>query len=298
MLAAGTLVLPDPRQGGLARVIDDRRPTILVAPIDAVRKVLAPASKRRDLSSVRVTLAGGLDTDPAVRTAMEQRTGGRLRMSVGGRSVAGMALAQAIYADPRHGCAGLPVTDTDIRVYDPDAAGAGLLQVDGPQVAGSGWTSLDLVGSLDDKGQVTVVGPAGRVVRHSRGSSDPEVIGAVLRRSETVADALVRTEFTDGELRMVVQVVVTDPQVTDVQLADILRKGAPTQAPPHHWQLSLAVAEEPQPPAEPAAEESDPGISDAAAGPDLPTGDAVGADATLELPPQPGPTDPSGVQEG
>ncbi|HUG86362.1 MAG TPA: AMP-binding protein, partial [Euzebya sp.] len=243
MLAAGTLVLPEPRPGGVARAIDDARPTVFIAPIEQVRRVLAPASKRRDLSSIRVTVASGVAPDATVRRAMEQRTGGRLRVALSAPDVAGMAVAQPVYADAKDGSAGLPVSDCDIRVRDQDWVGVGELEVRGPQVAGEDWVGLGLVGGVDDLGDVTVVGPLGRVVRHAGGATDPDVLVAALRRHDGVADATVHTEPSGTGLRLVVQVTVTDASLTEAQLVTALTQAAPSQALPERWLLTA-----PQPP--------------------------------------------------
>ncbi|WP_370325907.1 AMP-binding protein [Euzebya sp.] len=263
VLSAGTVLLPEPRPGGLARTIDAGRPTILVTGVEEVRKVLAPSSRKQDLTSLRVSLVAGAPADPAVRATMEQRTGGRLRTAVTTPRIAGIAVAEPVYADPRGTGAGLALPDTDLRVVPGDGPAAGLavgpVEVSGPQVPG-GWQPLGLVGWLDDTGFLTVVGDAASTVVHADGVSDPAVIAAAVRRSPGVVDASVRTEFTDGALRLVVDATVADDGVTPAHLLAGLAERAPAQAPPSRWDITVAaptpaaVASEPAQPETPQPE--------------------------------------------
>ena len=256
LLSAATLHLPQPGSEGVARTIDDMRPSLLVGTDDALAVVLSPASRRRDLSSVRVTLSDRPASEPAMGPAMQSRTAGRFRTAITAQALGGMVAAQPVYGDARAEIQGLPVTDTEMAVVEADAHGVGLLVARGPQVPGpeGRWVPTGLRGSLDERGQVRVVGPADRVVAHSNGTSDPAVIAAALRRMPTVVDALTRTEYLDDEVILVAEVTVTDDSVSLEWLQESLRKELPNQALPGTWQRTVRPAPEPEPSPEPAPE--------------------------------------------
>lgn len=260
MLSASTVILPEPRPGGTARTIDDMRPTLLVGTDTGLAEVLAPESKRRDLTSIRVTLSSAPAVEPAMADAMESRTRGRFRTTISADQVGGMVAAQPVYGQARPEIQGLPVTDTDMVAAAPDADGNGTLMARGPQVPGppGEWVSTGLLGSVDERGQVRVVGPADRVVAHSRGSSDPALVATALRRMDGVTDVSVRTELVrkgsdepaagadDGETVLVVNATVTDDTMTAESLEHALTAALPNQAPPGLWNLTLAPQPEPE----------------------------------------------------
>ncbi len=136
ILSASTVHLPPPGADGAARAVDDMRPTLLVGTDAALAAVLAPASRRRDLSSVRVTLSDRPASEPAMGPAMQSRTAGRFRTAISGQALGGMVAAQPVYGDARAEIQGLPVTDTEMAVADPGAGGVGRLLACGPQVPG------------------------------------------------------------------------------------------------------------------------------------------------------------------
>lgn len=246
MLSAATLVLPEPRPGAAARVVDDMRPSLLVGTDAGLTDLLAPDSKRRDLTSIRVTLSAAPPSEPAMGAAMRNRTGGRFRTSVSGQSVGGMVAAQPVYGESRTGIQGLPITDTEVAVAGAGPDGVGTLVARGPQVPGDDdtWVSTGYLGHIDERGQVKVVGPADRVVTHSGGTSDPTVLATALRRTDGVLDAMVRTEVEDGELIMTASVMVSDDTLGEEQLTARLSEVVPNQAPPGRWTITVVTPPE------------------------------------------------------
>ncbi|WP_341250878.1 AMP-binding protein [Euzebya pacifica] len=310
MLSASTLVLPEPRPGAAARVVDDMRPSLLVGTDAGLTDLLAPESKRRDLTSIRVTLSAAPPSEPAMGAAMRNRTGGRFRTAVSGQAVGGMVAAQPVYGESRTGIQGLPITDTEVAVAAVGADGVGTLVARGPQVPGNDetWVSTGYLGHIDDRGQVKVVGPADRVVSHTGGTSDPTVLATALRRTEGVIDAMVRTEVENGDLLLTASVMVSDEALTEERLTARLGEVVPNQAPPGRWNISVVTP--PEAPVEgveaPAAGDvvDGPSADDAGAAPAVdastdagaaddssgPTGSATAADdgvvGPLPLPPR------------
>ncbi|WP_108667530.1 AMP-binding protein [Euzebya rosea] len=246
MLSAATLVLPEPRPGAAARVVDDMRPSLLVGTDAGLTDLLAPDSKRRDLTSIRVTLSAAPPSEPAMGAAMRNRTGGRFRTSVSGQSVGGMVAAQPVYGESRTGIQGLPITDTEVAVAGAGPDGVGTLVARGPQVPGDDdtWVSTGYLGHIDERGQVKVVGPADRVVTHSGGTSDPTVLATALRRTDGVLDAMVRTEVEDGDLIMTASVMVSDDTLDEGRLTARLSEVVPNQAPPGRWTITVVTPPE------------------------------------------------------
>ena len=274
LLSAATLVLPEPRPGAAARVVDDMRPSLLVGTDAGLTDLLAPESKRRDLTSIRVTLSAAPPSEPAMAAAMRNRTGGRFRTSVSGQAVGGMVAAQPVYGESRTGIQGLPITDTEVAVAAVGSDGVGTLVARGPQVPGDDdtWVSTGYLGHIDDRGQVKVVGPADRVVSHTGGTSDPTVLATALRRTDGVLDAMVRTEVEDGDLLMTAAVMVSDDTVTEERLIARLGEVVPNQAPPGRWTITVVT------PPEPAVEGADaPAVGDVADGPSADDVDAAPA---------------------
>ncbi|MEE8600121.1 AMP-binding protein [Euzebya tangerina] len=246
LLSAATLVLPDPRPGGVAKSIDAERPTILVTSMDQVRTMLAPASKRRDLSSVRVTIARGVHFDPVVKRAAESRTAGRFRMAYSGAAVSGIAHAESVYADGASNGAGLPVTDTVVECLDdagtptePDTVGA--LVASGPQVAGE-QVPLGLIGSISAAGYVSVIGAGESVVRLSDGAADVGVVRTALRRSPDVVEVEVQAVPDGRGVGLAARVSVTREGITQDTLRKVLTENAPAQSHPTEWHIEVVSA--------------------------------------------------------
>lgn len=284
ILAAGTVLIAEPEPGSPARTLDDGRPTLLVINLTHVPALLAPTHRRRDLSSVRVTLCDGHPSDPAVAAAMEQRTAGRFRTSIGSPATGGMVLAQPVYADARPGFGGVPITDSAVGVHEPDGDGNGLLLGSGPQVPGPAGArvSLGVIGAVDEQGRVRLVGPADRVVAHAAGATDPKAVIDVLRRVDGVVDASARAE--EGDL--VVSVTCRDQQLTAERLEAMLRARLPGQAMPGRWEVVVAAPSASAAPdaaveAETESEQADAGSETSAAAPEEADGEVQPGDADV-----------------
>jgi long-chain acyl-CoA synthetase len=149
VLSAATLILlDDPDPTTLARTIERERPTLLpILPPRLAALVAHGEVGKRDLSSVRVCLAGGAPLDPQLAAEVEACTGGARVREVYGLAEAGaLTHAQPVYGRSIPTSMGLPVTGTVAAVVDPDDLSSirapdepGMLLVTGPQMAAGYW---------------------------------------------------------------------------------------------------------------------------------------------------------------
>jgi long-chain acyl-CoA synthetase len=115
----------------------------------ARRRNAADASKR-DLSSIRVCVAGAAPLPAQVAKRFEELTGGKLRESYGLTEASPMTHANPIYGKGKRGAVGLPITDTACILLDLDdpakvapPGAPGELAVAGPQVMPGYWRQPD-----------------------------------------------------------------------------------------------------------------------------------------------------------
>jgi long-chain acyl-CoA synthetase len=212
VLAAATIcLLDDPDAQELASAIDRERPTLLFTRPHRLAALVADASARRDLSSLRVCVTGGAPLDPDVAAKLEERTAGaRVREGYGLREASPLTHAQPVYGRAASQTMGLPVTDTVAVVVDPDdletilAPGeAGMLLVAGPQVAAGYWrrpeetaetfrgpwlVTGDIV-SVTEEGVFHHVGRADELLERDGTTVAPRRVEEVLERHADVVHA-------------------------------------------------------------------------------------------------------------
>lgn len=147
VLGAVMILHPDPREiDKILALADATRPTIFPGvPAMFAAIVNNPATKKRDLTSIRICISGSAPLPSTVRNKFEDITGSRL--------VEGYGLSEAspvTHCNPFFGlvkdCIGIPFPDTDAKIVDPAtgltdmAVGeAGELAVSGPQVMRGYW---------------------------------------------------------------------------------------------------------------------------------------------------------------
>jgi len=221
LLSAATLILLDrPEPGDLARAIERDRPTLFPTVPARLAGLLADRdSARRDLTSLRVCVAGGAPLDRRLAAEVERRTGGaRVREGYGLAEAAPLTHAQPVYGRATFGTIGLPVTDTVAVVVDPDDLGRilppdtpGMLLVHGPQVAQGyldrpeltrttfvdGWLVTGDLATVDEDGVFTHVGRIDEVVKREGRFVSPRHVEAALARHPAVLRAGV---VASGEL--------------------------------------------------------------------------------------------------
>ncbi|MFA9431633.1 AMP-binding protein [Egicoccus sp. AB-alg2] len=213
VLSAATIVLLDrPEPAALARAIEREKPTLFPTVPARLGALLADRDgARRDLTSLRVCVAGGAPLDPRLAAEVERRTGGaRVREGYGLAEAAPLTHAQPVYGRATFGTMGLPVTDTVAIVVDPDDFGRvlppdtpGMLLVHGPQVAPGyrdrpeltartfvdGWLVTGDLATVDADGVFTHVGRIDEVVKREGRFVSPRHVEAALLHHPAVARA-------------------------------------------------------------------------------------------------------------
>lgn len=175
VLSAATVVVARPEPEALLRTVEERGVSLLVARTAEAAAVLDhPRLGEHDLTALRVGLVIGGELDERTATAVEERTGVRLR-EVHGSAEAPITHANPIYGRSYRGHLGLPVTDTVAVVVDPrrpevplPPGESGMLAVSGPQVAGrviGGRDGSALVGRWLLTGDRVVMHPSGSFER-------------------------------------------------------------------------------------------------------------------------------------
>ncbi|GGI02958.1 AMP-binding protein [Egicoccus halophilus] len=221
LLSAGTLILLDrPSPDELARTIERERPTLFPTVPARLAAMLADRdAARRDLTSLRVCVAGGAPLDPGLAAEVERRTGGaRVREGYGLVEAAPLTHAQPVYGRAGFGTIGLPVPDTVAVVVDPDDLGRvlppdtpGMLLVHGPQVARGyldrdeltartfvdGWLVTGDLATVDADGVFTHVGRIDEVVKRDGRFVSPRHVESALLQHPAVETAGV---VSSGEL--------------------------------------------------------------------------------------------------
>jgi long-chain acyl-CoA synthetase len=135
--------------GATCALIERHRTTFTVAAITAFTAVLN-APGEHDLSSMTKAYSGGAAVSAGSAQAWEERSGSPLRVAYGLTETTSPAhlvpLALRPPVDPGSGALsiGIPVTDTDVRIVDPNGASVpvgetGEIAIRGPQVVPGYW---------------------------------------------------------------------------------------------------------------------------------------------------------------
>lgn len=145
---AKIVLLPKLHLKELMKTIQDQKVTAFCA-VPAIYGLINdnPESRKYDLRSVRVCMSGGMELDATIRDKFVSLTGAKL--------VEGYGLSEAspvTHSNPldgiavKEGSVGIPITDTEARIVDPDdptkvlASGEiGELAIKGPQVMKGYW---------------------------------------------------------------------------------------------------------------------------------------------------------------
>lgn len=120
-----------------------RRPITFLPGVPPIfdRLEKAATQKKRDLTSIKVGLAGAMSLDSGVASRWEKATGGLLIEGYGMTETAPVILGNPVSADRRPGSLGVPFPSTLVRIVDPEDTTSdvplgqpGELLVKGPQV--------------------------------------------------------------------------------------------------------------------------------------------------------------------
>ena len=140
------LLLPRFELADVAKAIKKYKPTIFCAvpslynAVNRYRKLT-----REDLSSIRLCVSGGAPLPAEVQERFEALTGGKLVEGYGLTETSPVALVNPTHGHRKNGTIGVPVSDTDAEVVDPEthqslpAGQVGELALRGPQVMKGYW---------------------------------------------------------------------------------------------------------------------------------------------------------------
>ena len=140
------ILLPRFELADVMKQIKKYRPTIFCAVpsmYNAINRY--PKVSNRDVGSIRVCISGGAGLPAEVQKRFEELTGGSLVEGYGLSETSPVALVNPIVGNRKTGTIGIPVSDTDARVVDPETkeplpgGQVGELALRGPQVMQGYW---------------------------------------------------------------------------------------------------------------------------------------------------------------
>ncbi|UCF36948.1 MAG: long-chain fatty acid--CoA ligase [Acidobacteriota bacterium] len=144
------LLLPRFELADVAKAIKRYRPTVFCAVpsmYNAVNRY--PQLSSDDVSSIKLCVSGGAALPGEIQRKFEERSGGRLVEGYGLTETSPVAFVNPTHGHRKNGTIGVPVSDTDARVVDPDSketlpvGEVGELAIKGPQVMKGYWNRPD-----------------------------------------------------------------------------------------------------------------------------------------------------------
>ncbi len=210
--ASAMVLVPDPRDvRALMQAIERHRVTVFPG-VPALYNSLNnfPGIERCDLGSVRVCLSGSAPIAPDVLERFERLTGAKIIEGYGMSETSPLTHANPLAGERRIGWVGLPVSDTDARIVDPEdparlvpAGEPGELALAGPQVMSGYWQRADetalvlrdgwmLTGDLavmSSDGYFQIVGRKKDMINIGGLKVFPDEVDAVLLGHEAVLEA-------------------------------------------------------------------------------------------------------------
>jgi long-chain acyl-CoA synthetase len=209
----GTIVVqPDPRDvGALLDLVERHRVTIFpLVPTMAQSIIAFPGVATRNLKSLQVCFSGSAPLPPDTQARFEELTGASIFEGYGLTETSPLTHCNPLYGNRRQGTIGLPVSDTDARLLDPEDATrevapgeVGELAVRGPQIMAGYWQRPDetaavlrdgwfLTGDLatrDDDGFFRIVGRKKEMIIVGGYKVYPDDVDRVLAGHPAVAEA-------------------------------------------------------------------------------------------------------------
>lgn len=144
------ILLPRFELADVAKQIKQYRPTVFCAVPSMYNAInRSPQLSPEDVSSIRLCVSGGAGLPAEVQKRFEERTGGKLSEGYGLTETSPVALVNPIEGYRKNGTIGLPVSDTEAMVVDPETKEAlpvgevGELALRGPQVMKGYWNRPD-----------------------------------------------------------------------------------------------------------------------------------------------------------
>ncbi len=144
------IIIPNPRDmNHLLNAINRHRPTYLPgvpALYTAIINHRDVKADKYDLKSIRACISGAAGLPVEVQTQFQRITGGRLVEGFGLSETSPVAVGNPLGSGGRTGSIGVPISDTDIKIMDPDTEETelgpnqpGVLCIHGPQVMKGYW---------------------------------------------------------------------------------------------------------------------------------------------------------------
>lgn len=161
----------------LMRSIDKYKPNLFMGVPAMYGAIAMREGHNYDLSSIEACMCGSAPISVAVHEKFEKITGGKLREGYGLSECSPAVALTPIYGRVKHGSAGIPVPDTDVRIVDSqtgveitEPGVVGEILVKGPQVMQgyweqpeetalvlkNGWLRTGDLGSIDEDGYVFI----------------------------------------------------------------------------------------------------------------------------------------------
>jgi long-chain acyl-CoA synthetase len=109
----------------------------------------APGLKAEDVGSIRLCVSGGAALPADVQTTFEALTGAKLVEGYGLSETSPVAIVNPVFAHRKSGSIGIPISDTEARIIDPDSSQelpvgeVGEVAIRGPQVMKEYWNMPD-----------------------------------------------------------------------------------------------------------------------------------------------------------
>ena len=258
------LLLPQYRPDRYAELLDEGKPNVLfTAPAHVAACLQAGLLENKDLSSIRTAIFSGAVCPPKLAAQFESVIGGKVQQMYGMTEAMCMAVTRPRDAKGvRHDSVGRVIPGQEMRVRSPDGAPLspgeeGELQIRGGAVLGSyldnteatraafadgRWFRTGDLGTIDEKGNVTISGRLKDVVNRGGIKINPADIEAAIDRHPAVAVSAILPmpdEVLGERLCCFVELL---PE-TELSLADLCKFLDQEGVPKRRWPERLEIVD-------------------------------------------------------
>ncbi|MGB1038422.1 MAG: AMP-binding protein [Bacteroidia bacterium] len=203
-----------------------------------------PDFKDVDFSHLKIALGGGMAVQDAVATKWQEVTGSPLLEAYGLSETSPAATINPTNGSHRMGTIGLPIPNTEIRIFDDNkkevpTGERGEIGIKGPQVMAGYWNRPDAtaevmhgdyfltgdIGIMDEDGFFKIVDRKKEMVCVSGFNVYPSEVEAVISSHPKVLEVGVRSEPDEKTTEAVMAFVVKkDDSLTDQEVRDFCRE--------------------------------------------------------------------------
>jgi long-chain acyl-CoA synthetase len=213
ILSRATLVLlPRFDLPDVVKRIKKHRPTIFCGVPSMYNSVTRfPGIVPDDINSIRLCVSGGAALPEDVQIRFEKMTGGRLVEGYGLSETSPVAIVNPLYGKRKVGSIGIPISDTEARIVDPDTrtelevGEVGELALRGPQIMreywnmpeetdqvfADGWLLTGDLATQDEDGFVSIVDRAKDIIISAGMNIYPREIEEVLMTHPSILEVAV-----------------------------------------------------------------------------------------------------------